>query len=75
MEQTSFKRLRFAAVSINLFGLVLSVGTWIFRIWLRTRAMSCPHPIGFTWTLGVFCWLLGLIMFIAAWIAESKLRY
>jgi hypothetical protein len=34
--------------------------------------MSRPHPIEFTWILGVFCWLLGLIMFIAAWIVEGS---
>ena len=44
----------------------------MFRIWLRTHAISRPHPTGFTWTLGVFCWLLGLIMFIAAWIVERS---
>ena len=72
MAQNSFRRLRYAAVCINLFGLVLSAGTWTVRIWLRTHAISRPHPIELTWTLGVFCWLLGLIMFIAVWIVERS---
>ena len=67
----SFRRLRYAAASINLFGLVLSLGSWIFKVWLRTHAAWRLNPIGFTWTLGVFCWILGLILFVAAWIAEG----
>ena len=72
MAQNSFKRLRYAAVCINLIGLVLSAWTWTYRIYSHTRTMSRPHPIQFTWTLGVFCWLVGLIMFIAVWIVERS---
>jgi predicted PurR-regulated permease PerM len=71
MAQSSFRRLWYAAASINLFGLVLSAGTWAFKVWLRTHTPSRPYPISFTWTLGVFCWVLGLLLFIAAWIAEG----
>jgi hypothetical protein len=69
--QNSFKRFWYAAGSINLFVLILSVGTWAFKVWLRTHMPSRPYPISFIWTLGVFCWFLGLLLFIAAWIAEG----
>jgi hypothetical protein len=29
------RRLRYAAVSISLFGLLLTVGTWAFQVWLE----------------------------------------
>jgi hypothetical protein len=70
MAQNSFKRFRYAAGSINLFGLMLCVGKWAFNV-------LAPHTHGvrplaqFIWTLGVFCWILGLLLFIAAWIAEG----
>jgi hypothetical protein len=70
MAQDSFKRFRYAAASINLFGLMLSVATWAFKVF-------APHTHGvqplaqFIRTLGVFFWILGLLLFIAAWIAEG----
>jgi hypothetical protein len=70
MAQNSFKRFRYAAGSMNLFGLILSVGTYAFKVWVRTHTPSHPYPISFIWTLGVFCWVLGLLLFIAPWIAE-----
>ena len=69
MAQNSFKRFRYAAGSMNLFGLTLSVGTWAFKVWVHTP--SHPYPISFIWTLGVSCWVLGLLLFIASWIAEG----
>jgi hypothetical protein len=59
MARSSFRRLRYAGAPIGLFGLILSVGTWAFRVWLRTHTASRPHMISFTWTLGIFCWVLG----------------
>jgi hypothetical protein len=70
MAQNSFKRFRYAAGSMNLFGLILSAGTWACNARLRTHTPSGPH-FSFIWTLGVFCWILGLLLFIAAWIAEG----
>jgi hypothetical protein len=70
MAQSSLKRIQYAAGSINLFGLMLSAGTWAFNAWLRTHTPSGTH-FSFIWTLGVFCWILGLLLFIAAWIAEG----
>jgi hypothetical protein len=70
MAQSSLKRFQYAAGSINLFGLMLSAGTWALNAWLRTHAPSGPY-LSFIWTLGVFCWILGLLLFIAAWIAEG----
>ena len=67
-----FRRLRYAAVSISLFGLFLSLGTWGFEAWRRSHPIPALLPLGsidFIWTLGVFCWLLGLLMFIIAWVA------
>jgi hypothetical protein len=71
MAQNNFRRFRYTAGSINLFGLMLSVGTWAFKVWLRTHTLSGPYWINFIWTLGVFCWVLGLLLFSAAWIAEG----
>jgi hypothetical protein len=71
MAQNSFKKFRYAAGSMNLFGLILSVGTWTFKVWVRTHTPSHPYPIGFIWTLGVSCWVLGLLLFIASWIADG----
>jgi hypothetical protein len=70
MAQSSLKRFQYAAGSINLFGLMLSAGTWAFNAWRHTRTPSGPY-FSFIWTLGVFCWILGLLLFIAAWIAEG----
>jgi hypothetical protein len=70
MPKNSLKRLRYAAGSINLFGLTLSAGTWVFNVWLRTHTPSGQY-LGFIWTLGVFCWIVGLLLFIAAWIKEG----
>jgi hypothetical protein len=69
MAQNSLKRFRYAAGSINLFGLMLSAGTWAFNVWLRTHTPSGSY-LSFIWTIGVFCWVLGLLLFIASWIAE-----
>ena len=66
-----FRRLRFAAASINLLGLILSLGTWGVEVWLRAHPLPVLFPINLTRTLGVFCWLLGLLMFIVVWIAEG----
>ncbi len=71
MGQNSYRRFRCAAASINLFGLTLSVGSWLFGVWPGTHAPSNPNLISFTRTLGVFCWILGLLLFIASWIAEK----
>jgi hypothetical protein len=71
MAQKGFKRFRYAAGSMNLFGLVLSVGTWAFKVWVRTHTPSHPYPISFIWTLGVFCWVMGLLLFITSWIGEG----
>jgi hypothetical protein len=38
---------------------------------VRTHTPSHPYPISFIWTLGVSCWVLGLLLFIASWIAEG----
>jgi hypothetical protein len=65
------RRLRYAAVSINLFGLILSVGTWGVEVWHRGQPLPVLLHINSTWTLGVFCWLLGLLMFIVVWIVED----
>jgi hypothetical protein len=71
VAQKSFKRFRYAAGSMNLFGLILSVGTWAFKVWVRTHTPSHAYRISFIWTVGVFCWVLGLLLFIASWIAEG----
>jgi hypothetical protein len=71
MARNGFKRLRYAAVSINLFGLILSFGTWTFEMWLRTHPLSHPYAVDFIRTIGVFCWVLGLLVFIALWIVEG----
>ena len=70
MAQDNFKRFRYVAGSINFFGLMLSVETWACHVWApRTHGVQ---PIAqFSWTLGLFCWVLGLLLFIAAWIAED----
>ena len=70
MVQNGLKRLRYAAGSINLFGLILSAGTWAFDVWFHKHTPSGRY-LAFSWTLGVFCWILGLFLFIAAWVAES----
>jgi predicted PurR-regulated permease PerM len=70
MVQNGLKRLRYAAGSINLFGLMLSAGTWAFDVWFHKHTPSGRY-LAFSWTLGVFCWILGLFLFIAAWVAES----
>jgi hypothetical protein len=71
MTQNSIKRLRHAAGYINLFGLMLSLGTWASDVWFRTLLVSGTY-LAFIWTLGVFCWILGLVLFITAWVAEGK---
>jgi hypothetical protein len=71
MSRCGFRRLRYAAASINLLGLILSLGTWGVEVWLRAHPLPVLLPINLTWTLGVFCWLLGLLMFIVVWIAEG----
>jgi hypothetical protein len=70
MTRNSLKQFRYAAGSVNLFGLMLSAGTWACNICL------CTHPLSGTYrafirTLGVFCWTLGLLLFIIAWVAEG----
>ena len=66
-----FRRLRYVAASINLFGLILSAGTWAFQVGHPQPTLSTAHLIRFAWTVGVFCWLLGPFLFIATWIANS----
>jgi hypothetical protein len=70
MKQSTLRRFRFAAGSLNLFGLVLSAGTWASNIWPRTHPLSGTY-LAFVWTFGVFCWVLGLLLFITAWAAEG----
>jgi hypothetical protein len=70
MAQDTLKRFRYAAGSINLFGLILSVETWAFNV-LAQPTYGVKPMAQFIWTLGVFCWILGLLLFIAAWIAEG----
>jgi hypothetical protein len=70
MTHHSLKRVRYAAASVNLFGLMLSAGTWALNLWLRTHRFPGPY-LAFIWTVGVFCWILGLLLFIAAWVAEG----
>jgi hypothetical protein len=70
MAQDSFKRLRYAAGFINLFGLMLSAGTWAFNVWFHKHTPSGRY-LTFIWTLGAFCWILGLSLFIATWVAEG----
>jgi hypothetical protein len=65
----SLRSLRYAAVSISLFGLLLAVGTWSFQVWLGARPPTRLYLISFT--LGAVCWLFGLIMFIITWILED----
>jgi hypothetical protein len=71
MAQNGFKKLRYAAVSVNLLGSILSLVTWAFSIWVRTHLPSPLYRVDLIWTAGVFCWVLGLIMFIAVWIVEG----
>jgi hypothetical protein len=71
MARNGLKKLRYAAVSVNLLGLILSVGTWAFNIWARTHSPSRLYRVDLIWTAGVFWWVLGLIMFIAVWIVEG----
>lgn len=74
MPQNSFKKLRYTAASINLFGLTLSVGTWGYRVWLRTHTPAHQYPTGFTWPFGIFCWVFGLTMFVTIHIVEGFAR-
>ena len=71
MAQNGLRRFRYVAGSINLFGLTLSVGVWAFKVWFPTRTPAGPYWISFISTLGAFCWILGLLLFGAAWIAEG----
>lgn len=64
------RRLRYAAIFISLFGLLLTVGTWAFQVRLRAHSLTRPYPTSFT--LGAVCWLFGLIMFIITWIVEDS---
>lgn len=66
-----FRRLRYTAVSINLFGLILSLGTWSIEVWHRGHPLRVLWSINSTWKLGVFCWILGLLMFVNLWIVED----
>jgi hypothetical protein len=50
---------------------MLSLGTWGSDVWFRTLLLSGTY-LAFIWTLGVFCWILGLVLFITAWVAEGK---
>ena len=59
MTQNSLKRFRYAAGSINLFGLMLSAGAWAFSVLHRTHALPGTY-LGFMWTFGVFCYF-GLV--------------
>jgi hypothetical protein len=70
--RNGLRRLRYAAVSINIFGLLLTVGTWAYQVWLRTPPPTRAYPTSFT--LGAVCWLFGLIMFIITWIVEGSER-
>jgi hypothetical protein len=65
------RRFRYAAASINIFGLLLSVGSWAFQVWYPPTR---PNLTSFTWTLGAVCWLFGLILFIITWIVEGSAR-
>lgn len=40
-------------------------------MWLRTHPLSHPYAVDFIRTIGVFCWVLGLLVFIALWIVEG----
>jgi hypothetical protein len=70
MPQNSLKRIQYAAGFINLLGLMLSAGAWAFDVWLRTNISG--SYLRSIWTLGVFCWILGLLLFIAAWVTEAS---
>jgi hypothetical protein len=70
MTQDSYRRLRYAGFSINLFGMLLSIGTWAYRMWLRTHTVTQPYHTDLAWTLGGFCWLLGLLLFVRGWVGE-----
>jgi hypothetical protein len=61
-------RFRYAAASINIFGLLLSVATWAFRAW---HLPLHPDLTDFGWTLGAVCWLFGLIVLIITWIVDG----
>jgi hypothetical protein len=67
MTQDQSRRLRFAGASINLFGLILSVGTWAYRVWLRSQFPLPAQYTDFAWTLGGFCWVVGLLLFLGGW--------
>ena len=71
MTRNSIKRFRYAAGYINLFGLMLSIGTWASDVWFRIPLRSDTY-LAFIWALGVFCWILGLVLFITAWVAERN---
>jgi hypothetical protein len=71
MAQKRFNELRYTAVSIHLLGLILSVGTWAFDVRIRANTPARLHPVDMTvWTVGVYCWLLGLILFVTTLIVE-----
>jgi hypothetical protein len=68
-ERDDLRRFRYAAASTNIFGLLLSVGTWAFRVWYPPTHLSLTN---FTRTLGAACWLFGLTVLIISWIVEGS---
>jgi hypothetical protein len=70
MTQDRFRRLRYSGASINLLGLLLSVGAWAYKVWLFSRFPQQLSYANATWVVGGFCWFLGLGLFLGGWLFE-----